>query len=416
MAASAEIPSLRGAGVGSATTAVARRSLQAVMDDDKSIIELAGTGNVDNYEWSHYIGGMYTKTRILHRANWQKTARCSDNTAGSCMECWGQADCWAPCSGSRCAQTSATNSSGVRLVNTVHVQCNSGSILLQYEVMNARGGSLQIFLDGQEISKEAGFEVKGLDFPVMDENGDYQERVALEDRAGSVEIPVSREGAHKLDIQFTSSGIEDAGVELSRLRLYMPTSFAECNDFNVCLDAISGSSEDVQRLRNSNALQLACLENPVAISEACATWRGCLTTERELELYTLLKAAAVDTSASDRRMSTVNSSTTAAVDLCINPAIQDAEGWTCDCFDEMQAQCANVHAPQEVCLRAQMCGHASVCEEWKQEADCDDPQIASVIEALSVTRRLNERSMAPVVDRMFVEHGQFDRALRQKRC
>merc|ERR1712187_280228 len=135
------------------------------------------------------------------------------------------------------------------------------------------------------------------------------ERVALKDRAGSVEIPVSREGGHKLDIQFTSSGIKDAGVELSRLRLYMPTSFAECEDFKVCLDPISGSSEDVQMLRNNNALQLTCLENPVAISEACATWRGCLTAEREIALRTLLKAANVDTSASDRRLGTVNSST-----------------------------------------------------------------------------------------------------------
>merc|ERR1712228_442331 len=110
-------------------------------------------------------------------------------------------------------------------------------------------------------------------------------------------------------------------------------------------------------------------------------------------------------------MGTANLSTTAEVDLCINPAIQDAEAWTCDCFDEMQAQCANVHATEEVCLRAQMCGHARVCEEWKQTAGCDDLEIASVMEALSVNRRLNER-MAPVVDRTSIEHGQFDRALR----
>jgi len=273
--------------------------------------------------------------------------------------------------------------------------------------MNLQGGSLQFFFDGQQVSSTAASEAK-------------------------MTIPVVHTGGHTLDIQFTSSGDQDAGVSFSELRLLMPNSFADCEDFKVCLDTMSGSDEEVQKLRNSNALQLACLEQPVALSPGCAKWRGCLTYEREVALYSLLKAADVHSSDFSRRASAVNSSTatdvptpmpttqsatdTVAIDFCLNPAIADAEAWTCDCFDEMKAQCASVGATEEVCIRAQMCGHARVCQEWKQNAGCNDPETVSVIDALSVTRRLIERSTVPALAGAAAGQARFDRALGGKRC
>merc|ERR1711933_647590 len=39
---------------------------------------------------------------------------------------------------------------------------------------------------------------------------------------------------------------------------------------------------------------------------------------------------------------------------CINPLVQDAESWTCDCFEEMQRVCRALGPHDELCMRAQL--------------------------------------------------------------
>jgi len=105
---------------------------------------------------------------------------------------------------------------------------------------------------------------------------------------------------------------------------------------------------------------------------------------------------------------------------CVDPAVDDAESWSCDCLSEMQANCRRVaHLDgysEELCLRAQMCGHARVCEHWKQDAQCQTPTLMKLREGLEGRRLLDARA-AP---RRTLPNGDSDkfveRVLSNKRC
>jgi len=100
---------------------------------------------------------------------------------------------------------------------------------------------------------------------------------------------------------------------------------------------------------------------------------------------------------------------------CINPLVQDAESWTCDCFEEMQSVCRALGPHDELCMRAHLCEHPRICYSWKEQA-CDEPEIQAMQALVS--------AYAPGVRRALMSRREgdgdkdevFDRALGDKAC
>merc|ERR1711879_768936 len=117
-----------------------------------------------------------------------------------------------------------------------------------------------------------------------------------------------------------------------------------------------------------------------------------LTEELQDQLRTILMAAGVggySLNASGLQMNVSNASFPPVSGQedgpdCINPLVQDAESWTCDCFDEMKQACRALGAHDDLCMRAQFCEHPRVCNSWKEQA-CDEPEIQAMHTLLSGT-------------------------------
>lgn len=124
-------------------------------------------------------------------------------------------------------------------------------------------------------------------------------------------------------------------------------------------------------LRNNNAAQAACLSETLGASgdTACQAWRSCLAASKKADaLLGLLKAARVHTT----EIATERSDKT-----CLDPATEDPESWTCDCYDSMRDRCVELAAEvgaaysssfESVCLRAEYCVHPKICSGWKAAA------------------------------------------------
>jgi hypothetical protein len=235
---------------------------------------------------------------------------------------------------------------------------------------------------------------------------------------------------------------------LAALEIAMPQAFAQCEDFKVCLDPLGAGDEALQMLRNNNRMQLACLE-ATFFDGACALWRGCLPPETQQSLLGLLRAAVLDKiprehpvpgsssfgpptdaldidgvdNASDSWLSSFGPSSnhTSPDALCIDPALEDAESWNCDCHQEMQQLCSEVGVSEQICLRALMCEHESVCGTWKEAARCDvDAEILAVRDQMHNFRRLSNAMMdRKSGGRALLARRQadsLDRALGSKSC
>merc|ERR1711959_627181 len=96
---------------------------------------------------------------------------------------------------------------------------------------------------------------------------------------------------------------------------------------------------------------------------------------------------------------------------CLNPLLEDAESWACDCYDEMRSRCALLSAElfysTELCMRAIVCEHPRVCTEWKAAACSESDPGLNAHRSKLQQRRLLERSSSPVPKAL----GKMDRAL-----
>jgi len=270
-----------------------------------------------------------------------------------------------------------------------------------------------------EVDQHAGTETSGLSLPLRDTNGTFQELHSPGVRSGSVDISADRLGAHVLEMEFTPFSSQSR-VQISHLQISMPKAYADCADYKACLDPISTSTA----FRNDNSQQLKCLQaaTPFSVSEDCARWRACLTGELQDQLRTMLVAAGVggyylDTSSLQLNVTNTSSLPTSGQEdgpECINPLVQDAASWTCDCFEEMQHSCRALGPHDELCMRAQLCGHPRVCHSWKEQA-CDEPEIQAMHTLLNGPSSGARRAL--LSRREGGDDGEiFDRALGDKSC
>lgn len=399
------------------------RLLQGEEDSESVMVSFVGAENNEHNEWSQ-VDGAALATHVLRRPSWQKTTRCADDSSESCEECWSSSDCWSSDSNSRVVHSGL----GIwkRFINSIHVRCPSNSIDVHYEVRGVRNGHLRFLWDGLEVGQEHAF---------IDYSDDFHQRaeVGMQSLSGNVHISVDGVGGHLFQVEFISFG-EDSAAELTALDIAMPQVFVHCEDFKVCLDPLGAGDEALEMLRNSNRLQLACLE-ATEFDGACALWRGCLPPEQQQSLLGLLTAAVLDELPREHSLSpssgpSIDSQDVHGVDnvsdtspdaLCVNPALEDAESWSCDCHQEMQQLCTEVGVSEPICLRAIMCEHESVCSTWKHAARCDiDAEILAVRDEMQSFRRLSNAMMdrkssgRALLARRQVDS--LDRALSSKAC
>jgi hypothetical protein len=335
-----------------------------------------------------------------------------------------------------------------RLVNSIHVLCNVEHFSLHYELSELRNGTVRLLWDGLEFA---------------------QHKSAAMGRVNSSDLHIETEGGHTLEVEFWPDG-EDSSAVFSALELQMPESFADCQDFKVCLDPLRANDAASKRLRNSNELQLQCLLDELdddSVRNACALWLGCLSPDVQVSLLGLLRAAVLGeppVSGPHRRLplsstdaptaaahagpsagpdagpSTGPSGSTEAVSAsastdpstdagetgssesslvslapdCVDPEIADAQSWNCDCMAEMQWACLRLSSEfsEATCLRAQMCSHDRVCDHWKTAAGCFSGDLFDAQLQLEGMRRLNERAS----DSAQEAETTLDRVLLAKNC
>lgn len=398
------------------------RALQDT-DGESLLVSFVGLENNDRNEWAE-VDGIAQSTLVLRRPSWHKTTRCSDDSSESCEECWSSTNCWSPNSDSRVVQSDS--GPWQRFISSIHVRCPLNAIDIHYEVHNVRNGHLRFLWDGVEISSENSF---------IDYVGDFRQRaeIGMQRLSDYNQISVDSVGGHLFQVEFISFG-HNSGAELTTLEMTMPETYVHCEDFKVCLDPLRAGDEGLQMLRNNNRMQLACLEAS-SFDGACALWRGCLASEKQQSLLHLLRAALIDefpldllsepstgpSNSSPSPSSGPRRSQASSDVLCVDPAIEDAESWNCDCHDEMRRTCAEIEVSEQVCLRVLMCEHESVCGAWKHAARCDvDAEILAVRDQMHNLRRLSGALVArkssgrALLARREVES--LDRALGTKRC
>lgn len=166
----------------------------------------------------------------------------------------------------------------------------------------------------------------------------------------------------------------------------------------------------------------------------------CLTEVHQDQLRILLRAAGIGgykfNASTSGHTSDVNASLSSINqeddDHCLNPLVQDAQSWACDCFDEMRSACAVLASEatnatvfsDELCMRAKFCEHPRICSTWK-EAACDDDEIQHMQTLLASadagpgrllsSRRDAARNDASQSNRNTGD-GELDRALMTKSC
>lgn len=207
--------------------------------------------------------------------------------------------------------------------------------------------------------------------------------------------------------------------------VHMSSDYLTCQDHTACLRVLEQSSEGVA-LRNSNTMQLQCLDGSLQGNAACGEWKACLdkvgSTDR---IRTLLMAAGVsespdskvllaraeeaDDGADDKPDDKADDKTAVAagaagkslqepsaqeplVNPCIDPRIDDPESWLCSCMDRMEDTCSAIRPSFQAhgfstqdCITAQMCldPNGQICSAWKEDVGCNGTQYGALKAVIS---------------------------------
>lgn len=367
---------------------------------DNDVVVLSGNHHDNGKAWTSKVSPSAGKQTFMRyrRPEWQKTLRCSNSSDASCVECWQARNCWAPWGDipgrylhpSRRLRVDPSTM-WTRFLNIVHVKCNGEELIIKRKLMRMQGGVLQFFWDGKELVEANGFRVHSLMSPVTDHdvsgwkryksNKKYIKR--QRDATAYAIVHLSESGGHEFLSEFTVRDDDSPphAVDLT-MHLFMARDFRQCQESKACLAVFESTSWYARRLRNSNTMQVECLQAPMSdTTNTCAKWRSCLQQagdHQEERLLTLLHAAGVGQVGPMPIPETPGSH-------CINPLIEDPESWQCDCFDEMLQRCERMVGvagyTKTRCLQAQWCDHDFVCDFWKKSI-CSDSSMDILRSAL----------------------------------
>jgi len=276
-----------------------------------------------------------------------KSEQCID---GVCSDCARRNQCWHGVYDDQMKVKMKANSMYNELAFKVWARCvTSGE--WQLEIKRISNAVISFYIDGalQREVRTVTDESSDVRIPSAG-NKSYHVRVALR--------PID-----------TSRACE-AKIELKLHNVAKVTD--QCMGIKDCLSVFGDKSPASFRGRNSNEWQLRCLEADTlagaASEDKCIEWLACLPNTTQAKLKVFLRAAGTQTGSMLVEKSGAQQST-----ACLDPSVEDPEGWDCDCLEKMVDSCGGL---SEECLKNRMCKIEKVCDAWKEQ-HCSSEMIAT---------------------------------------
>eukprot|EP00747_Dinoflagellata_sp_TGD_P118861 gnl/TRDRNA2_/TRDRNA2_172907_c0_seq1.p1 gnl/TRDRNA2_/TRDRNA2_172907_c0~~gnl/TRDRNA2_/TRDRNA2_172907_c0_seq1.p1 ORF type:complete len:717 (-),score=105.75 gnl/TRDRNA2_/TRDRNA2_172907_c0_seq1:422-2572(-) len=258
----------------------------------------------------------------VYRPLWQKTLKCVGGSRDGCEACSSDVDCWSSKAyNGKKEQVIKTSGGNVfnRFLNIMHVRCASPSIHIKMRLKKLVNGNINIEWDGERVKRVAGldkFSGKSFAGPLVIEKT----------------IKVNSVGAHELVFEFSADGAAGDAI-IEELAVFMPTTYATCEDVKACLSSIGNSAPAIW-LRNSNRLQKNCLakafgQMSASEKQVCEIWRKCLAKSggHDGQILALLEAAGVDGSGTAVAGAITNSQPVMC-EMNVEPKICQANSWS----------------------------------------------------------------------------------------
>jgi len=360
----------------------------------------------------------------------------------SCSECTQKSSCWHGVTRSayipgktRISDTGTLqlkvpafqdNIPNTRYVMELWAKCSSGNGKWTAQAKGLVNGDLKVYSNAKLVWRVSESESQGRctkilpDFP----QGDFS-------RCPKLEFPVGADTHLRVEfIRKTNSAASFGQFWIvARVDQYVE----DCMAVKDCLASLGDGSEAAFKLRNDNKEQLKCLiaTNDAArdaINSKCRPWVTCLKRDsgRIDKLKRLLEAgqessamlmAISDGSASKRDGA---ASKIRGPGECIDPAVDDAEAWSCDCMQDLVDACSGIDAD---CFRTKMCQSSEVCDEWKQshcptlfliKANESTPEEEARAALVSMTRRGAIRANGTRSSMAMMAHGALDSSVTGK--
>jgi len=313
-----------------------------------------------------YFGGKHGSWTLggtfvgYNRPEVVKMQVCEDDGPASCSECTDQSACWHASS-----KTVSNHDGGLQLdvpassphkrfVAEMWASCSNGNGVWLLKNLAAKNGILSVYVNDELLKTAVGLQ-KTVTIPVV------------KDSRVRVEFVRTDTATRASSLIFVWADHVDAYVD-------------NCMDVKNCLADLGDGTDAAFRFRNSNAKQLQCIHATTKIeqntvSDHCRPWVTCLSKEpgRKDKLKILLKAAIGKDADQGQLLSRTGTSSFGAGGNpgdgggCIDPALEDAESWECECMAEMAASCGGA---DEACFRTIICRQNKVCKSWKDK-NCD---------------------------------------------
>jgi len=183
-------------------------------------------------------------------------------------------------------------------------------------------------------------------------------------------IDIAGEKARLRIVWRPSDKAEDSSVKVWLEAYRVDKEVDTCMAVKDCLDKFGDTSDEAFKLRNANEEQFKCLtgqtsDMSTAMHAKCEEWDNCLVTSGKKPILRALVSAAIKKSSLLEGVAFANQSSDAA--SCVNPEVDDAESWDCECAQEIAEKCNEADGDVETCIKALLCKDPIVCGSWKAE-------------------------------------------------
>jgi len=290
----------------------------------------------------------------LSRPEQAKSQRCKGSV---CSDCADRDQCWHGRGGDELEATMPAHSIYTELAVDVFGQCATSGYW-EIKVLEMAAAVIAIYINGILQKKEF-------------------ERLTGEKDSDRLKIPTEAGKGYHVRVTLRRRGKDRDAGEAIKARIKLRLSEAsiavdQCMGMkNECLQVFGDQTDASFQLRNNKVWQLRCLEVHALVGtgpdDKCKEWLNCLPDEMKPKLVAFLRVAGTPTSSMPTEESSLQQLTP-----CVDPSIEDAEAWDCDCLEEIVESCGGL---SEDCLKSRLCKLPKVCESWTKQ-HCSSSMIA----------------------------------------
>jgi len=289
-----------------------------------------------------------------------KTQVCEDDTL--CSECTDKSACWHGGIKGALRLKVPASSPHHRFVAEVWARCSDGKGKWGVQIsISPQNGVLNIYVDGELFQT-----VTSSSYSLTQKYG----------RPKVLHLPIVKDSRVRVEFVRTDTASE-ANSDIILFAEDVDAYVDSCMGVKNCLVDLGDGSDGAFRLRNSNAKQYQCISATTTaeqktVSDHCPPWVTCLAQEpgRKERLKILLRVGVGKDGRVgkgrllERKALKPGKGSAKNQPHCIDPAVEDAESWDCECMHEMETSCGGAN---EACFRAILCGQEKVCSQWKDE-------------------------------------------------